>query len=261
MRLIPSKKRGFGLKGGFWNRFGVVFIQASMDTVSDVLSNYFETKCNRNFSLEAIAEIEQKQSRLSHEYFFFQYLGHDWTVWWASNREDIAFTLSYLLETKSFVLTYSGTSDWTEVKIFDGDRFVEHYKFGFYDLEPDQKIAKDATGYETCFIETVQNIYYPGSPLPAPYRHMFCSSIRDLSEAEVNNILASSTDEFGLLNNICEYYNLYFPDCSEIPLPSYHSEKEFLSLNIEDLRIDCIKLPESAFYWDNILPVPRKITN
>ena len=260
--IAISNKGGFGLRGGFWNRFGVVFIKAPIETVSLALSDLFEAKCDCNLSLKAVAKIDRETSRSSNKRFLFQYLGHDWTVWWAFATEEIAFTLSCLLETKSFVLTYSGTSDWTEVKIFECDCFIEHYIFGFDDLEPEIKIGKDAMGYDAFFIETVQNIYYPNLriPLPPSYRHIFCSSIRDLSEKEVNDILASSSDEFGLLNDICKFHNLYFPDCSEILLYCDHSE-EYLSLDFNIKRIDCVELPESAYYWDNKLSVPKKVAN
>lgn len=257
-----ATKRGFNLTGGFWKRFGVTFIEAPVEVVSSALSDYYQAKCEINLSANSLYELTREQANKS---FVWQYTGHDWTVWWTFADENIAATLALFLNTKAIVITYQGTSNWTEVKIFKDDKLIEQYYFGFEDNNLNKKIGhlffagKLRLGYNYWDVETVQYIHYHNILPPSTYRHLFCSSVRNLTEIEVQNILKSRTNEFGLLDITFKFHNVYFPNLSEIPLPYYHSVENFYTIDSEIVRIDSILLPEKAFYWDNILSVPKQV--
>lgn len=260
-----TRKRGFGFTGGFWNRFGVIFVKAPVEVVSSALSEHFSTECKINLSRESLAELANEQLDQRYRYFLWQYKGHSWTVWWAFADENVAFTLAFLLNTKAIVITYRGTSDWAGVKVFHNDKFIEDYRYGFDDREPNEKIGhsffgqKSILGHNYWDVETVQFIYYPNSPLPSTYRHLFCSSIRNLTQIKVQNILKSRFDEFGLLDRTLKFHNLYFPNCSEIPLPYYHAVEDYNSLDFAVPRTDSILLSKEIFLWNNLLPVPERV--
>ena len=251
-----ATKRGFNLTGGFWNRFGVTFIEAPVEVVSSALSDYYQAECEINLSAKSLYELTRERSN---KRFVWQYKGHDWTVWWSFANENIAFTLAFLLNTKAIVITYQGTSDWAEVKIFNSDQFIEHYQFGFDEREPNEKFGHYMLGSDDLDVETVQYVYYPNSTISSTYRHIFCSSVRNLTEREVQNILKFRTDEFALLDRTFKFHNVYFPDLSEITLPYYHSVENFYAIDFQIVRIDSILLPKKAFYWDNILSVPKRV--
>jgi hypothetical protein len=271
-----TKKRGFGLNESFWNHFGVVFIEAPIEVVSSTLSNYFSSdyldfvsaECEINLTKESLFELITKQHHKQR--FIWQYIGHSWTIWWAFADENIAFTLAFLLNTKTIVInnrgiTNLGINEWgTEVKIFQNDLFIEHYCFGFDDRDRDRD-PDPRCGYLSCLenyywdVNTVQSIYYAKKKLPTKYRHLFYSSVCHLTELEVQNILKVRNDEFGLLDRTLKVYNLYFPNYSEIPLPRYHSVEDFNSLDFEIIRIDSIILPLECFYRRDLLSVPKRV--
>lgn len=129
-----THKRGFGLTGGFWNRFGIVLIEAPIHIVSDTLAKHFRAQC----SIEAFpASLEERE-----KHFLWQDVGHNWTIWWAFSSEELAFTLALLLNTKVMVLTHQGTSGWTTLKVFDQDKWGEHYEFGPHGFDdPNEKVG------------------------------------------------------------------------------------------------------------------------
>lgn len=54
-----SEQCGFGLTGGFWNRFGIVLIEAPIHIVSDTLAKYFRAQC----SIEAFPALPKEQNK------------------------------------------------------------------------------------------------------------------------------------------------------------------------------------------------------
>lgn len=251
-KLNLLNKRGFGLTGGLWNRFGVTLIEAPIDVVSSALSNYFRAECRIDIFP---ADSEKPEAR-----FIWQYGGHPWTIWWAFSSEQIVFTLAFLLDTKAIVLTHQGTSDWSELKIFDRENLVEHYCFGFDDYDPNEKIGDrfwDAGDWD---LEIVQEFIYPRGGIRTWYRHFFCSLMRQVTEREMRRSLAAMPDEFGFLDATLQYYRAYLPALEETPLTIYNcSISEGLPHQSDFIRIDAVLLPKEAFYGQNILPVPAKV--
>lgn len=253
MYLQPlAEKRGFGLTGGFWNRFGITLIKAPVDVITSALSDYFRTDCDIDLRSSSL-----NQSKKS---FLWQYIGHEWTVWWSFAREEIAFVLALFLETKAIVITHQGTSDWTTFKMFDRDKLVEYYLFGFDERDLEKKFGHlhyENNGYWD--LEIVQTINYPRSLFPFWYRHMFCSSIRQVTENEMRASFTTQSNEFSFLDVSLRYHEAYLPDCKETPLSYYHSVLECQSLLGKIIRLDAVVLPKEAFYEKNLLTVPNRV--
>lgn len=240
------------MTGGMYKRFGVTLIEAPIDVVSYALSNYFRAECCMDIFP---ADLQEKE-----KHFLWQYGGHSWTIWWAFAREKIAFALALFLGTKAIVLTHQGTSGWSEFKMFYQDKFVEHYHFGFDDREPNEKIGDRFWSAGYWDIEIVQKCVYPSSPMPSWYRHLFCSTLRQVTEEEMRMSLATMPDEFGFLDATFRYYRAYLPDYEETPLAYDRADSDFQSNRADFERIDAVSLPKEAFYWQNVLPVPSRVS-
>lgn len=246
-----ATKRGFNLTGGFWKRFGVTFIEAPVEVVSSALSDYYQAKCEINLSANSLYESTKKRVNKS---FIWQYKGHDWTIWMSAN-EEIAYVLALFLDTKTIVITHQKTSDYTKVKFFKSDRLIEHYHFGCNYTNPQEKIGHFLFGHDYWDVETIQ--YIDG--FASEYRHLFCSSVRNLTKIEVQEILESGKRELGLLDRTFKFHNAYFSDCSEFLLPFNPSLEDVEYWMSKIARIDRFLLRKKVDYWNNIFSVPERV--
>lgn len=249
-----AHKRGFGLTGGFWNRFGAILIEAPIHIVTDTLTKHFHAQC----SIEALPASLEEQNK----HFLWQYVGHTWTTWWAFSSEEVAFALALFLETKVMVLTHQGTSDWTTFKVFDQDKWVEHYEFGHHGFDdPDQKVGDLGWGIGFWDLEvTYEYLASPNSAFPIQTRHLFSSAIRKLTEKNIHSALHTGANETGFLNTTLQCFGAYLPDCIETPLTYSRSATDFQPTQSDFARIDSVILPTETFYWQNMLPVPQRVT-
>ncbi|OCQ89903.1 hypothetical protein BCD64_18345 [Nostoc sp. MBR 210] len=250
-----AKKRGFGLTGGLWNHFGIVLVKAPIDVVSSALCSYFNAECDTDIFPTPFNERGERR-------LLWQYIGHNWTIWWAFASEEIAFALSLLLETKTIILTYQGTSGWSEFKMFQQDKLVEYYLFGFDD-SGDGNRGDQFFGMGYLDLEIVQECINLKCSLPACYRHLFKSSMRLVTEQEMRMSLEvmekSTVEEYGFLDATLRYYGAYIPDLSETPHLDDESTSDFHPTRLDFERIDAVVLPQEAFYWRNMLPVPSRV--
>jgi hypothetical protein len=249
-----AEKRGFGLTGGFWNRFGVVLIEAPIHLVTSTLVKHFRAE----YSIDIFpASLDEREKR-----FLWQYSGHTWTIWWAFSSEEVAFALALFLGTKAMVITHQGVSDLSTVKIFHQDKWVEHYYFGHDDYDdPNEKIGD--RGWEVGYWDlevTYEYFVSQGSSFPIQTRHLFSSTIRRVTESEMKSVLHSGAGEFGFLHTTLQHYGAYLPDCSETPLDYPRSDSDFHPVRSDFRRVDALVLPKKTFYWQNSLPVPKRVT-
>lgn len=249
-----AEKRGFGLTGGFWNRFGVVLIEAPIHLVTSTLSNHFRAAYDADIFPASLNEREK--------HFLWQYAGHTWTTWWAFSSEEVAFALALFLETKAIVITHQGTSDWNTIKIFHQDKWVEHYHFGHdgYD-DPNERIGDRgwSVGYWNLEV-TYEYFVSQRSTFPIQTRHLFSSVMRKVTEFEMKSVLESGTGAFGFLHATLQHYGAYLPDCNETPLNYSRSNSDFHPVRSDFERVDALVLPKETFYWQNMLPVPKRVT-
>jgi hypothetical protein len=249
-----AKKRGFGLNGGFWNRFGVVLIEAPIHLVTSTLSKHLQAEYDADIFPASLDERGK--------HFLWQYAGHTWTIWWAFSSEEIAFALALLLETKTIVITHQGTSGWSTVKIFYQDKWVEHYHFGNDDYDdPNEKIGDRGWGVGYWNLEvTYEYLISQGSTFPIQTRHLFSSVMREVTESEMKLLLKLGTGAFGFLHATLQHYGTYLPDCNETPLTYSRADADFHPARSDFERVDALVLPQKTFYWQNMLPVPRRVT-
>lgn len=248
-----SEKRGFGLTGGFWNRFGVVLIEAPIHLVTSTLSKHFRAEYDANIFPASLDDREK--------HFLWQYAGHTWTVWWAFSSEEVAFALALFLETRAIVITHEGVSDWSTVKIFYQDKWVEHYYFGHNDYDdPDEKIGDRGWGVGYWDLEITHEYFVSqGSTFPIQTRHLLSSVVRKVTESEMKSLLRSESGEFGFLHATLQYYGAYVPNCDETPLSYSRSDSDFHPVQSDFERVDALVLPKETFYWKNMLPVPKRV--
>lgn len=251
---VLAHKRGFGLAGGFWKRFGIVLIEAPIHIVSDALAKYFRAQC----SIEAFPASLEKHDR----HFLWQYVGHNWTICWAFSSEEVAFALALFLETKVMILTHQGTSDWTTLKVFDQDKWVEHYEFGHHDFDdPYEKVGDQGWGAGHWDLEvTYEYLASPNSACPIQTRHLFSSVIRKLTKNEVHSALQTEANETGFLNTTLQYFEGYLPDCVETPLTYSRSTADFQPVQSDFVQINSVILPAETFHLQNMLRIPQRIT-
>ncbi|PPT08708.1 hypothetical protein CKA32_000544 [Geitlerinema sp. FC II] len=248
-----AEKRGFGLTGGFWNRFGVVFIEAPIQSVVSTLYKLF----NAEYQVNIFPALLEEQDRR----FLWQYSGHTWTTWWAFSSEEVAFALALFLETKAIVITHQGISGWSTIKVFYQDKWVEHYLFGGDDYDsPNEKIGDRGWGVGYWDLEvTYEYFVSQGSTFPIQSRHLFCSVMREVTEAEMKSILSSNRYESGFLDATLQHYGVYLPNCDETPLTYLRSNSDFHPVRSDFERVDALVLPKETFYWQNMLPVPMRV--
>jgi hypothetical protein len=256
------EKRGFGLSGGFWNRFGIVLIEAPIHLVTSTLSHHFRAEYDADIFPALLDDRKNDEQRKDEQkkHFLWQYAGHTWTIWWAFSSEEIAFALALFLETKAVVITHQGVSGWSTVKTFYQDQWIEHYYFGYDDYDdPNEKIGDRGWGTNYWDLELTYEYLPQGSTLPTQTRHLFSSVMRKVTEAEMQLMLRSRTDAFGFLHTTLQHYGTYLPDCNETPLSYPRSKSDFHPVRSDFERVDTLVLPKAAFYWENILPVPKHV--
>ena len=246
-----ATKRGFNLTGGFCQRFGVTFIEAPVEVVSSALSDYYQAECEINLSANSLYELIDLQQNKD---YICQYKGHDWTIWMSAN-EEIASVLALFLDTKAIVITHQKTSDYTKVKIFKSDRLIEHYHFGCNYTNPQEKIGHFLFGHDYWDVETIQHI----DGFASEYRHLFGSSVRNLTEIEVQEILKFGKRELGLLDRTFKFHNAYFSNCLEALLPFNPSLEDVEYWISKIARIDAFLLRKKVDYWNNIFLVPEQV--
>lgn len=160
------------------------------------------------------------------------------------------------------VLTHQGTSDWSTLKIFDQDKWVEHYEFGHHDFDdPNEKVGDLGwgTGYWDLEV-TYEYLATPNSTFPIQTRHLFSSVIRKLTEKDLHSALHNEANETGFLDATLRYYRAYLPDCVETPLNYSRSATDFQPVQSDFVRVDSVILPAETFYGQNMLPVPKRVT-
>ncbi len=247
-----ADKRGFGLQSGFWNRFGVSLIEAPIDKVSTALAEHFGAQCERDIFSSKYVDLADPRRCL------WQYKGHSWTVWWAFGYEYIIFTLAYLLNTKSIILTHQGTSGWTNLKVFSADRWIEEYDCGCSLNGNEQNDESDDTPCSelefTYVYSQDNNIWSTG--------HIFTSAVRQISKAEMLNSLQAGEQEYGFLDHLLRYHGAYLPELDETPLDYLrycYNYDSFYPVRDDFERVDAVILRQEAFYWRNILSPPDRV--
>ncbi|MBD2490644.1 hypothetical protein [Aulosira sp. FACHB-615] len=69
----------------------------------------------------------------------------------------------------------------------------------------------------------------------------------------------ATVEEYGFLDATLRYYGAYIPDLSETPHLYDDSTSDFHPTRLDFERIDAVVLPQEAFYWRNMLPVPNRV--
>jgi hypothetical protein len=182
-----------------------------------------------------------------------QFEGHAWSIWWISGEEHAsAFALAQLLETNVITFVESRYAMVSTFNIFCGNRLVEIYEFdcecgtwndGHWDLalaiEYDQHLR---VGFDARF--------------DAPEDHHFCSSVKQVTEAEILSALNNrQEDNKGFLDILLRSHDAYLPDYEEIPF-LIQGGSCLEKLGDESYRIDDIVVP---YGWQYRSSVPRRV--
>ncbi|MBE9117845.1 hypothetical protein IQ249_18250 [Lusitaniella coriacea LEGE 07157] len=241
-------------------------MKASVDAITAIFKQYFELEAQKNCKLEdyiraneaSWKEVERQRvvlksrpkksfSPILWAFPFWRYVNHQWTLLPFSGQEDsIAFVFALLLNTKVITFHDSSHVSWKEFKVFENDRLIEHYKFGF-------ECWTVIEGDWDIYIEDFE--FYPGW---LNYEHYFKSSVRPVTESNIRLAVSARKNDLhdrGFLDRCLKHYNAYIPIREETP---YHYHGEW-NLNyqkwdsvVEQMSIALV--PSNWRYFDRKVP-------
>lgn len=268
---IPIEhKRGFGTDSEC-----CILVKADVSSISKIFREYLSLKVlhncrsrkffrlynqynDRHLKLESILrqdipvdyrnKLKKKIDNSLRLCPIWRFKNHSWSIiGFKGNQYDIAYACSTLLNTD--VLTYwmPKHDDCSELKLFRGDRLVEHYQFGSQCGEP-------CDNYWDVIVDLYPNTGWES--------HRFSSLIRQVTKVEIEQTVKYSRDsayDSGFLNECVTFHDAYFSTEQETPYcyiyPRSNAQMSRFTGALE--QMDVVMLPNNWNYHD--WKVPRKI--
>ena len=263
---IPiSQKRGFPI-----NSCGGILVKANMNSINTIFSKYFEFKIHSNCSehkyVKLCNKFNNKQSRLSsiirkasgnyrrkiekklanlpHIFTIWKFYNHHYCILGFNGTcDDIAFAFSTLLDTDVLIYSEPKHDYCNELKLFRGDRLVEHYMFG-----------SECGSIYNKYWDTVINY--------GAISHRFCSSIRQITEEEIKQFTSNPQnigEDCTFLDSCVKYHDAYFPKEVETPEVYLYYRKKAHLLNFRNSveQMSIIMIPHNWNYCD--WKVPKRV--
>lgn len=228
MKQVPiADKRGCDREP-----LSLILVRSDVNSVSKVFTEYFELEVYKNSHLQQYLQLEKNAYRLHSElqqdsrkksrkarhantliYFptpVWRYHGHEWSiVYLRGENDDIAFAFSTLLETDVITFWDSKYCCCSEFKLFRGDRFIEHYRFGL-----ESQAFCDNENYWDLIVECETDWQQELED------HKFCSAIRQVEAEKIRQTVNSKRallHEYGFLDGCLKYHNAYLPTYQDLP--------------------------------------------